>query len=151
MTQLTTDLLLVLRKLMLIIKIFLQDLWVHIPAIRKRKSDTIPRSLTSPSSNIDIHSTQTASASTSIVPHSVNIDKHPHLYAIFSRMTNISSYPKKPMPIINNNSPPLSTYIFKTVYAWLSILDLHKHWEFSIPSVGNVSVFWEGGRVSAMR
>ena len=68
------------------------------------KSDPIPRSLTPPQSNFDIHSTRTASASSSIVPYRTNVDKCPNIYAIFARMTNISSSPKKSMPISINNS-----------------------------------------------
>ena len=58
------------------------------------KRDHIPRLLTPPQSSFDIHSTQTASKSSSIVPHSTNVDKRPRFYAIFARMTNISYFPR---------------------------------------------------------
>ena len=74
------------------------------PQPGKKKSDPILCSRTPPQSNIDIYSTHTVSASTRIVTHSTNVDKRPHFYVIISRMTNISSYPKNPMPISINNS-----------------------------------------------
>lgn len=42
---------------------------------QKRKSDPFPRALTSPQSSVDIHSTQTVSTPTTIVPHITNNDK----------------------------------------------------------------------------
>ena len=58
------------------------------------KRDNIPRSLTPPQSNFDIYTTQIASKSSSIVPHSTNGDKRPRFYVIFARMTNISYFPR---------------------------------------------------------
>lgn len=49
---------------------------------QEKKSDSFPRVLTPPQSNVDIHSTQTAAASRSAnyVPHSTNIDKRHRVY-----------------------------------------------------------------------
>ena len=63
------------------------------------KREYISRSLPPPQSNVDMHSTQTAVVSTTIVPHNINIDKCPRFYAIFVHMTNISSSHKKPMSV----------------------------------------------------
>ena len=76
----------------------------HSPSIRKKKSDYIPPSLFPPQLNVNIHSIQTAPASTIIVSHNKNIDKRLRFHAMFTRMTNISSSPKKPIPISINNS-----------------------------------------------
>ena len=87
-------------------QLFWQELWAHIPSTKKKKSDPIPRSLTPLQSNVDMHSTLTDYVSSRNVPHHPNDDKRPKFHAIFARMTNISSSPKKPMHISINNSLP---------------------------------------------
>ena len=77
---------------------------MHSSSTSKRESDHIPRSLTPPQSSVDIHSTQTASAPTILVTPIINNDKCRYVYAIFARMTNIFSSPKKSIPININSS-----------------------------------------------
>ena len=85
---------------------------MHIPSTRKRKNDPITYALTTPQSNVDIHLTHTTSASMSITLHCTNIDKRPRLYAIFARMTNLSSSSKKLMIIsIKHYLPSVNLHI----------------------------------------
>ena len=77
-----------------------------------RKSDSIPRTLTPLQSNVDINSTQTASALTQIVSHTTNSFKPSYCYAILAHVIIIFSFPKKPIAIsIINPLPSINLYI----------------------------------------
>ena len=68
---------------MLMIKHLLwQELWVHIPLIRKRKIDPMSCSVTPLQSNVDIHSTETALVLTIIAPH-IQISISAHVFTQF--------------------------------------------------------------------
>ena len=98
-------------------KLFCQELWAHVPTTRSRKSDSIPKSVLDADTKCTsifvagyhtlqvIYGNQPLKRPSKETMTSQDNNKA-RWYAIFVRVTNISSSPKNPMPISIHISPP---------------------------------------------